>query len=106
MHMLSRHTKAFRIAAALVVDRDSDRGWHSERSRWRPREIEISPADDFSESLEIDVLVAGLDAFEGGTASVYLCGNADSTGNSITPTADDCFAPGADGYVVGNYQLC
>lgn len=99
--MLSRHTKAFRIAAALVVTVTAIGGGTANAQDGGPREIEISPADDFSESLEVDVLVAGLDAFDGGTASVYLCGNADSTGNSITPTADDCFAPGADGYVEG-----
>lgn len=99
--MFSRYRKARWIAGSLVVVCTLIGSASAGAQDGRPNEIEISPADDFAETLEIDVLVSGLDAFEGGTASLYLCGNADSSGDSITPTADDCFAPGGDGYVVG-----
>ena len=99
--MFSRYSKARWIAGFLVVVFTLIGSASAGAQDGRPNEIEISPTDDFAETMEIDVLVAGLEDFEGGTASLYLCGNADSSGDSITPTANDCFAPGGDGYVVG-----
>lgn len=69
-----------------------------------PRQIEIAATEDFGDSLEVAVSVTGMDDFEGGTAAVYLCANADGDGNPIVPTAADCIAPGADGYVFGTIE--
>ena len=69
-----------------------------------PRQIEISATEDFGETFEVDVSLTGLADFDGGTAAVYLCGNADADGNPIVPTADDCIAPGTDGYVFGTIE--
>lgn len=69
-----------------------------------PRQIEVAATEDFGESLEVDVSLTGMDEFEGGTAAVYLCANADATGNAIVPTAADCIAPGTDGYVFGTIE--
>lgn len=69
-----------------------------------PRQIEVAATEDFGDSLEVDVSLTGMDEFEGGTAAVYLCANADADGNPIVPTAADCIAPGADGYVFGTIE--
>ncbi len=69
-----------------------------------PRQIEVAATEDFGDSLEVDVSLTGMDEFEGGTAAVYLCANADADGNPIVPTAGDCIAPGADGYVFGTIE--
>lgn len=69
-----------------------------------PRQIEVAATDDFGDSLEVAVSLSGMDDFEGGTAAVYLCANADAEGNPIVPTAADCIAPGTDGYVFGTIE--
>ena len=69
-----------------------------------PRQIEVAATEDFGETLQVDVSLSGMAEFEGGTAAVYLCANADAAGNPIVPTAADCIAPGADGYVFGTIE--
>lgn len=69
-----------------------------------PREVEVAPTSDFEETGQIAVRLTGLDEFEGGTAAVYLCGNADADAEPITATAGDCFAPGDDGYAFGTIE--
>ena len=43
-----------------------------------PRQIEVAATEDFGETLQVDVSLSGMAAFEGGTAAVYLCANADA----------------------------
>ena len=69
-----------------------------------PRQIEVAATEDFGETLQVDVSLTGMAEFEGGTAAVYLCANADAAGNPIVPSAADCIAPGADGYVFGTIE--
>ncbi len=69
-----------------------------------PRQIEVAATEDFGETFEVDVTLTGMTEFDGGTAAVYLCGNADADGNPIVPTAADCIAPGTDGYVFGTIE--
>ena len=69
-----------------------------------PRQIEVAATEDFGDSLEVDVSLSGMAEFEGGTAAVYLCANADAAGNPIVPTASDCIAPGDEGYVFGTIE--
>lgn len=68
------------------------------------RQVDIVAAEDFDDTGEITVEVTGLDDFDGGTAAIYLCANADSDGEPIMASADDCFAPGDEGYVFGQIQ--
>lgn len=69
-----------------------------------PLEIEVAATEGFGDTLQVDVSLTGIAEFEGGTAAVYLCANADADGNPIVPTAADCIAPGADGYVFGTIE--
>lgn len=61
--------------------------------------IEVSPMPDFEETQEVAVRLSGLDSFDGGTAAMYVCANADTSGDPIVATAQDCFSPDSDGFV-------
>lgn len=65
------------------------------------RQVELAPTENFEDTREVAVRLTGLDDFDGGTAAIYLCANADADGQPIVPTADDCFAPGEEGYTFG-----
>lgn len=64
----------------------------------RRLDVSVTAQGDAPRRNIVTVDVDGLAAFAEGTLVVYQCGNADSDGRPIDPTADDCFAPDDDGY--------
>lgn len=64
----------------------------------RRLEITVTAQGDAPRRDIVSVDVTGLDTFADGTLVIYQCGNADSSGRPIEPTAGDCFAPDDEGY--------